>query len=1076
VSKAASTVVSACFFCASLGAQTKGNISGFTKDQSGAMVPNVQVTITNERTGAVRTASSDETGFYQALGLTSGVYQIEAEAPGFKRFRNSGVTLTVDENVRADIGMEIGQVTDSIEVTAAAAMIDTRSSENSATIDDRRIVDLPLSGRNVFRLATTLPGVLNVSAVENTDMSTAWSGPRMNVNGGRANMNYNRFNGAYFHNAQRNTGLNVPPPDAIQEFRIQTSNFAADSGRNPGANVTVVSKQGTNEFHGAAWEFLRNDNLNARSFFQASKPQLIQNQYGAAAGGPIVRNKAFIFGAFEGTTDRRQATATSALPPTEAEVRGDFSSLNGRKQLVNPFDNTPFSNNQIPVSLFDPAARKILGFVPVVQSGPLQALGPNPRDAKLFMVRQDLNLTSKQNLFTHYYLNQTRLNEDGLAFSSDIAGWTGRQLGPRIQNAAINHTYTIRPTLLNQLTLAWTRSFSLDAPTVTRTPAELGIQNMPVYSAGSPMFIVNGRINLRSGGTTKFISTTYQAADHISVIHGRHTLGFGFEYMAVGSFQTYIGPPQFTFNGQRTGGGLATRGDPMADFLLGAYPELPIRFGALIQDASNRFVAGFLQDDFKIRPGLTLNLGLRYEIATPWVDKHDHINTVVPDPNVRSKQFPNAPPGMLFPGDLPRGLYNTDKNNFAPRAGFAWDVAGDGRTAVRGAWGIFYDTFNGDTIAQENPPFTGGRKSFFNGRLYDPFGSVGDVAPPAFIDPNAFTFVYPINGFWSAIGEDSLRTTYFQEWNFVIQREISRSYAASVAYIGKTGRKILAFRPFNAAPFIPGVDANGNPLSAEANAGSRAPFLPGIYGTASIYLDNSFTSAYHSFQAELTKRFKGGFQFNSSYVLSKSLDSSSTYTLGACLANPFDVRADRGRSDWDRRHAFVFSGIWSPHDSQQGLLGRVIGGWSLSGISAVQSGTPVTPVTGQNTALDGNICGGSSLHPDIVGNPNRESFSRSDMVANFFNRGAFVLPGLGRYGTAARGVFSGPPLVNTDLAVLKDILIREGYRFQFRAESSNVFNQVNFSNPVANLANAQYGRIVGSAAGRILQLGLKLLW
>ena len=325
-----------------------------------------------------------------------------------------------------------------------------------------------------------------------------------------------------------------------------------------------------------------------------------------------MKDKAFVFGAFEATTDRRQAASTTALPPTEAEVKGDFSQLNGRKQLVNPFDNTPFPNNQIPVSLFDSASRKVLSFMPVVPSGSLQAVGPNPRDAKLFMVRSDFNLTSKQALFAHYYLNQTRLREDGLAFSSNVPDWTGRQRGPRIQNAGINHNYTISPTLLNQVTLGYTRSFSLDVPTVNRLPSELGIQGMPAYtSVGSPQFSVSGRTDLLSGGEVKFKSTIYQIQDHITLIRNRHTLKFGLEYLGVGSFQTALAPPKFTFNGQRTGGGLSTQGDPMADFLLGAYPELPIRFGALVQDASNRFMASFIQDDFKARPRLTLNLGLR---------------------------------------------------------------------------------------------------------------------------------------------------------------------------------------------------------------------------------------------------------------------------------------------------------------------------------------------------------------------------------------------------------------------------------------------------------------------------------
>lgn len=1063
----------------SLAAQTQGTITGYVRDSTGAIVPNASIQITNEKTGAVRTAASDEAGFYQVLGMVSGIYMIEAEVSGFKKYRNAGVILRVDENVRADVALEVGQVTEAVEVSAQASLIDTRSSQTSATIDDRRVVDLPLRGRNVFGLAATLPGVLGVRAPDNTDVGDTRGGPSMNVNGGRANMNYNRFNGTYFNNPSRNTGMNVPPPDAVQEFKIQTSNFAADSGRNPGANITVVSRQGTNEIHGAAWEFLRNDNLNARSFFQSTKPQLIQNQFGAAAGGPIIRNRMFVFGTYEGIRDRRQAATTNAFPTTAAERTGDFSHLNGVKQLVNPADGTPFPGNRIPTSLFDPTALKLLEFVPVVQSGSIQAVGPNPRDSDLFMLRWDLTINQKQSLFAHYYFNETSQENPALAYSSNIAGWTGQKQGPRFQNAGINHTWTISPTFLAQTTLGYTRSYSLNTPTITRTPEELGISGMPTYTdGGSPQFTVNGRIDLRSGGPVKFISNVYQVQENLSWIHGRHTVRFGFEHMDLGFFQSFLGPPQFTFNGQRTGGGTATRGDPMADFLLGAYQQLPVTNGVRVNDGGNTFTALYIHDDFKVSPRLTLNIGLRYELPTPWVDKFDRINTVVPDAGVHSRVIPNAPPGMLFPGDLPRGLYNTDKNNFAPRFGFAYDVFGDGRTAIRGAYGIFYDTFNTDTIAQENPPFSGGRQTFTNGTMSNPFGSVGRPAPPAYIDPAAFTFVYPINGFWSAIGENGLRTTYFQEWNLTIARELGRSYAVSVAYIGKTGRKLIAYRPFNAAPYIPGVDASGQPISTEGNAGSRAPFLPGTYGTEGIYLDNSFTSAYHSAQFEVNKRFSKGFQFNTSYTLAKSIDSSSTTSLGGCLSNPFDVRSDRGRSDFDRRHAFIFSGVWSPEISsdRRGWLSRMLGGWTASGFQTVQSGAPVTPFSGQNTALDGNICGGSSIHPNQVGVIERDHSSRDDMISNFFNRDAFALPAIGNYGTAGRNIFSGPAMVSTDLAILKNFRFFEEQSLQFRAEFFNLFNNVNFNNPVATLSSATYGRITGAQAGRTIQFALKYIW
>lgn len=1060
------SLIAAC----ALMAQNRGTISGYVRDASGGVVASARVTLTNERTGELRNTASDATGNYQFLGLVSGSYLVEAEAAGFKRFRNTGVVLEVDENVRADVRLEVGAVTESVSVTAEASLVDTRSAETSATIDGKRLMDLPVNGRNVFRLASTLPGVLGVVAPDNTDLGDTRAGPRMNVNGARANMNYNRFNGTYFNNPSRNTGLNAPPPDAVQEFKIQTSNFSAESGRNPGANVTIVSRQGTNEFHGAVWEFHRNDNLNARSFFQTFRPQLIQNQFGGAAGGPIKRNKLFVFGTFESLRDRRQAATTNAFPITRREAAGDFSALLPGRQLVG-LDGVPFPNNQIPVSQFDPAARKILEFVPVVDSGFIQAVGPNPRNSELFMVRSDYILNSKQTLFAHYYLNQNSISNPVLAYGSNLSGWTGQIQTPRFQNAGINHTYTLSTNLLNQITLGFTRSFSLNDPIVTRLPPELNIPALPVYTdGGSPQFQVAGRFNLNSGGPVKFVSNTYQVQENLSWIRGRHTMKFGVEYMDLGFFQSFLGPPVFAFNGQRTGGGNASRGDSMADFLLGGYQSLGITNGVRVNDGGSTFFSLYAQDDFKLSRRVTLNLGLRYELPTPWVDRYDRVNTVYPVATVRSQRFPNAPPGMLFPGDLPRGLMPTDRNNFAPRIGFAWDVFGDGKTAVRAAYGIFYDTFNTDTIAQENPPFVGGRRTFFNGQMANPFASVGATAPPAFIDPASFSFVLPINGLWSATTPQGLRTTYMQEWNLTISRQLGRDYAVNIGYIAKTGTKLIAYRPFNAAQFVPGQ-------STEGNAGQRVPFQPGIYGPEGFYLDNAFTSGYHSFQAEFNKRFSRGFLLNSSYVLSKALDSNSAFTLGGCVANPSQIRDGRGRSDWDRRHNVVVSGVWAPpvYQQQKGLLGRLLGGWNLSGISTLQSGLPVTVTNGQNRAFDGTGCAGSHL-ANIVGAPTRSHNGRTDMINRFFETGAFRLPDIGTYGNAPRGAFSGPANVSTDLAVLKDVNLTESLRIQLRGEFFNVFNQVNFGNPIAMLANPRFGQITGAAAGRTTQLGFKFLW
>lgn len=1072
----------AVLFCASAMAQRNATISGYAKDATGAFVPGVSVTVNNEQTGAERAASTDETGYYQVLALVSGVYTIEAQLSGFKSYLNTGVVVTVDQNVRSDILLEVGQVTESIEVSAAATQIDTRSSEQSATIDDRRIVDLPLGNRNVFALAKTLPGVLGVRAPDNSRITDARAGSRMNVNGGRPNMNYNTFNGAYFMNPSRNTGLNVPPPDAIQEFKIQTSNFSADTGRNPGANITIVSKQGTNNFHGALWEFLRNDNLNSRSFFQRTKPGLIKNQYGTSLGGPIKKNKAFIFGTFEINDDRSQPTTVDSLPPTTAELAGDFSHLNGQKQLVNPFDGTPFPDNQIPTSMFDSAAQNLLQWVPSVgaRGQRFQGLGSRPRDSELFMVRQDLQLTDKQTLFGTYYYNQTIDNQTSIgAYGTDFPDWTGRKRRTRIQTAGLNHIYTISSTTLNQVTLGYTRSYSLNAPSVDRTPQELGIMGMPVYAnGGSPRIRVNGRWDLSSGGPVKFVHNTYQIKDDVSMIRGKHTVKFGFEYMDIGWFQTWLNNTRFPFSGIRTGGGTASRGDSMADFLLGAYDNINVAAGIRHNDDAMNLTYFYLHDDFKVSPRLTLNLGIRWELPSPWVEKYDRLNTVWLDETIQSSFNPNAPPGMLFPGDplpgggtMPRSLIDRDWNNLAPRVGFAYDVTGDGRMAIRGAYGIFYETANGDTLAQVNPPFTVGSRRYYEGLLSDPFGSVGLPALPVSLPGSEANIPLPINGLWGPLST-KLDSTYVHNWSFTIDRELARNYAFSIGYVGKKGANLLAFRPFNGGVFIPGTDAAGNPLSTRANSRDRVGFLPGIYGANGYYLDNFGRSNYHSMQIRLKKRFSEGFQFDTSYVLSKSLDSSSTHTLGGGLTDPFNPEHDYGRSSWDRRHAFVMSGVWTPYQSQQGAVGRILGGWNLSWITTIYSGEPLSISSGQDTQLTGQ----SRSRADIVGSPERSHSSVDDMLNMFFNTSAFAVPGPGSPGTSGRGILSGPADIVTDLAILRDIAVTESMKFQLRGEFLNAFNNTNFSNPTTSMSSGNFGRITGAGEGRVIQVALKFLW
>ena len=1066
---------------------TTGNIAGYVRDASGAAVPSSSVTARMAEQQFVRTAASNNEGFYSFQAMPPGNYSITAESKGFQRQTQTGLDLTVNQNLRVDVTLQIGSVETQVTIEAHAPLVDTTSATMSGLIDDRRVVDLPLNGRNVIGLARILPGVLNVNAPQ--QMGDSRGGPGMNVNGGRSNMNLFTLNGGYFNNPSRNTGMNFPPPDAVQEVRILTHNFAAEYGRNPGSQVTVISRSGTNQFHGSAWEFLRNNDLNARNFFAARVPALKQNQFGAAGGAPIIKDKLFFFGSYQGLRDRREAQTVQALVPSAPERAGDFTGFAGT--LTNPQDpimGRPFTGaggvpciagNRIAPSCISPVATKLLGYVPIAAGGTVSSLAASPRNGDMYMLRGDWNQSSRHRVFGSYF---TDTNTRSAPFSSggNIPGYIGESFEQTTRHMVLNDTFTVSPNVLNQATFSYLDTPSNQAQTATIAPVDLGI-NMPQYvPTGAVSIDVGGNFNLGSGFTTRFYSKNYQFRDTLSVIRGKHNFKFGYEMLRLNFRQVFIGSPGFSFNGARSG-------NPTADFLLGAFQSLSLNFGIRDTDTLTYAHSAFVQDEWRLHPRLTLTLGVRYEPFLPWVDRNDRINTVAP--GKQSTVVPDAPPGILFPGDVPRGLANADLNNFAPRIGLAWDIRGDGKTSLRTGYGVFYESINADSLAQENPPFAGST-NVFSGRIENPFGSVGRTPPPAetsgkfgCVKISAYPgvscplFPLPLSGLFTG---STLRTPYVQSFNLSLQRQITSSLMVEAAYAGKIGIKLPALRTFNPARFI-NSPVTGAPPSNQ-NVNDRVIFEPGILSPSTYLLGNDFRSWYHSFQAQAIQRFTKGLSVSAAYTLAKSIDTSSTSNLGGSVANPFNLRDERGRSSWDRRHAFVASWLYTPPlPFTRGLAKTLFGGWTLSGIHSIQSGAPLTFVMGDDVALDGT--GGSQhaqLRPGVtISDIVLDHPDRNSMIAKFFNTAAFVPTNQvprGTYGNAGRSLINGPAFNSTDLALLKDFLIRDPARVQFRSEFFNAFNQVNFTSVTTTVNSSAFGRIRAAGDPRIIQFALKVLW
>lgn len=1076
-------------FCASALAQN-AQLSGIIQDGSGGAVPNSQITIIDETKGIERQTKSNESGLY-VITLPPSRYGIRVASPGFKTVARQGVSLDVGQNQQLNFTLEIGQMEQSVAVTGDAPMVNTVDSTVSGVVDDNRVVDLPLNGRNVMSLAQIVPGVANVSAPQY--LSDARSGPTMNVNGGEKNMNLFTFDGGYFVNPSRNTGMNYPPPDAVQEFRILTSNFTAEYGRNAGSQVNVVSRAGTNQFHGSAWEFLRNDAFNARNFFSSTIPAEKQNQFGAAAGGPIRRDKLFFFGSYQGLIDHPQAVPTEAVVPSVAQRNGDFSGFG--TTLVDPTNpltgqpltdaggNVCVANNIIRPSCISPASQKLLQYVPTSPSGTITALGASPRTDHNYMGRMDWNQSPKNTVYGHFYADRNN-NTTPTANGANLLGYIGETFTAATTNVTVNDVYTFSPNFINQAVFSWLNTNSLETSSQNIAPSTLGI-NMPQYNpVGSIEADVNGYFSLGSGYLTKFQNTNYQFRDAMNWIKGQHNFKFGGEVLRLHFDQKFIGSPTFAFSGSRTG-------DALADFILGTYDNLSLDFGVRDNDDVQTVPSFFFQDEYRASRRLTLTYGVRYEPYLPWRDVNNKIEAL--KIGAQSQKVPDAPPGLLFPGDpgvsstlVPSGLHN-----FAPRVGFAWDVFGTGTTSLRGSYGLFYDSVNADALSQENPPFAGFGAAY-NGLLQDPFGSVGQVAPPAtpstsfgcvptskFPGLNCPLYPLPVSGLFV---DPHLTTPYFQEWNLTLQRQLGMNSLIEVSYVGKIGTRLIAWRNFN--PALPINDPSTGAPPTLNNVNNRVSLEPGILSPQAILLGNDNRSWYHGLQTRYNKRWGNGFSVTASYVYSKSIDTvphSNNYT-SYTYSNPFNLKADRGPSDYDRTHNFVASYLWTiPWKPKQRLLNTVAGGWTIAGITTIETGTPLTFIQGYDVAADGTNAGALGVqHAQLTGAPIALSHANTAaMISHYFNTAAFVKPQLlppGTYGNSGRGILRGPGYHDTDISLLKDFAFTERYRLQFRSEFFNALNQVNFSNPNVTVSSGSFGRIRSAGAARVIQFALKFLW
>lgn len=1031
---------------------TTATIGGVVRDDSGATIAGTTVTALNLQTSFARSTTTDDTGGYLITNLPIGDYAVTAEKEGFQSYTQAGITLVVGQNARVDLQLPIGGITEDVNVTIEVPDVDTRSATVGEVVDRVRIQELPLNGRNPMQLAAVVPGVISVSAP--SIVTNARSGPQLVVAGGRDTSNEYRFDGTSHKNLTQNTALNLPAPDALQEFRVVTSNVSAEYGRYTGGTVIAVTRAGTNQFHGTAWEYFRNDKLNGTNYFATDKPDLNQNQYGFTVGGPVIRNRSFFFGSYQGLRVKETRLFATATPPDAAMRAGDFTGA--ARQPLDPTTGQPFPNNTIPASRFDPVAVEAMNrYVPLpnASGGRWSELVSQPTNGNQYLGRFDYNISGSNSVNVRYFRDSTEL----FTQNGNISPYAPNRRALTVGNWAVQDTHTFSQTLLNDFRLGAnrvdSRVFVLDDTQLS----DLGAHFPGVITPQLPTIGVAGFFSLGTQDVFSEDGGIYQISNTLRWFRGRHSLSVGGEFEWTQMFNRGSSANQgvFSFDGHATG-------NAFADLLLGKPVSL--------DQASpyERLVKGwdwyaFVQDDFRVSNNLTVNVGLRYQYFQPYGTVYDRTNTF--RANQQSQITAGAPLGMVFPGDpgIGRGLVEGDKNNFGPRLGVAWDPRGDGRLSVRAAYGLYYEDFRSDlwTYPAVNQPFV--IREFTNApqSFQDPYAGRENPFPYVY-SPDTARFQLPM-GLFTAIAPE-LQMAHMHQMSVSVEQALPFKLVAKAAYVGKRADNLIRMEQRNPATYIPGQ-------STLENTNARRLGMPPEY-TSFREITASAGSTYDSLQMSLSRRMSDGLTFMTSYTLGKFMDEYSSQNLGQVSQDPSNPEAEWARSDEDRRHVFNASFYYDlPFFRTSGsVVNTLLGGWGVAAMVSVLSGEPVNVVSGRDFSLTGV----GFDRPNLVGDPVLNHSNKADMVAEYFNTDAFVANEPGQYGNAGRNLFSGPGHSSTNISLTKAFPLPGTLgRLQFRAEAFNVFNQVNFGQPEARLINANFGRILTAGDPRIVQLALR---
>jgi outer membrane receptor protein involved in Fe transport len=1117
-----------------------GRIIGNVTDPSGSVIPHARVTVTNTQTNVSNETTSGEDGSYQVLLLPIGTYRVAVEAQGFRKSVTNPQTLEINQSLKIDIKLEVGSTAETVQVEATAAGIETTNATVANTINANEIINAPLNGRDVMALALTMPGVTPTTTAVPGGSGAAGT---FSINGARPDSITYLMDGGVNNDLLSNGLVLDPNPDAIEEFKILTNNYNAEYGRNAGGIVSVVTRSGTNTFHGSAYDYVRNGDFNANTFFnnQGGLPvdPLKRNQFGATVGGPVyipkllnARNRVFFFVSYQGQRQSDLTSTAKTVVFTPAELNGDFSHGNaagtGPDPLVVAFlEKYPYfqANTSLAAQgIVDPTkinssstAYIKAGLIPSAPNGNLGTVFQGAATNNTDELTEKVDFVITQNDRLTVTLGSSR-NPQISPFAGGTAPGLPDIIGDNHYSGTVAYIKTFTPTLINEFRFNAQRNNIQNYIPAVKAPTanQLGITATDDAAVGPPSISLSGAFT--SGfsvqGPTYEIDNTYNWTDVLTWSHGHHGIKMGFNYTPFQNntvYDFYV-TGQYSYYG--TGGGNYSQ-NALADFLMG----LPDEYFQAPKAPSNirtHNVGTFVQDEYKVRKDLTMTVGLRWEYNSPKYDTQGREFSVIPGD--QSTRFPNAPPGLVFPGDkgVPKGTNFPDYTDFAPRFGIAWNPGG-GKTTIRAGFGMFYDILKGEDSLQFNgqEPFFSESDLYFNPlssnptsaptNFTDPFGTLGLINPfPSKLPSSNINWAQqgflPVAGGGVYVVDPHLKTPYIYQYNLSIQRELARNTTLEVDYLGSDSHKLTGLADAN--PMILGTSTrilNTQPGIAGVCAGQPAPcpysYLDEFYNLGAAH--------YNALAVGLSRRsgdmrFVGRLQYQVSYTYSKSLDNESGFRSSQSQVPAYNWNQFWGPSSYNIPNTFATSAVWNLPFDKAWSNGpkRLTQGWELDPVINYRSGLPLNVKSGISLSStkpgpsgygDSNIVQANLVTSSVqmYSPENDQSVAAGKAAGNyFFNPTDFSNtalkaintvgnPSAGTYGTLGKNAFMGPDLINVNLSLRKTVAVYERAKVSIGADFFNLLNHTQFTTIQTSITSSLFGEATATNAARIIQLSAR---